>query len=325
MGESKPDAMVSSKANARGTKSCSSLSLYLKHREIYGKAEPNDTIISRLYKHTSLSKILDTAETCDSPHGAIFNVEFSPWGEILVAACERNSILVFDSLNQKLIKTISRAHSDCVNCVRFLDTRSFVTCSDDTTVALWDSRNLKNKVLNLEGHSNWVKSVEYHKQSGLLVTSAFDDTVRTWEINSYSNSDGPRSRVVLHYPNLIRMKLCPRGSKLIISAIPGNLLVIHNLNFDHLQCDVEHSEYPIILDILDSSPIILSTNPWQSKERNSVELIQDFPEECSPWCISSLDVHPHGWSTLARYTCRKSRNEWTVLHDIQDLDTDNGT
>ena len=28
------------------------------------------------------------------------------------------------------------AHGDCVNCVRFIDSRMFATCSDDMTVAL---------------------------------------------------------------------------------------------------------------------------------------------------------------------------------------------
>lgn len=279
----------------------------------------SDTVFSKYYKHFSLNKIWDPDDKPGSGgHGAIFNVEFSPSGDLLVAACERHSLLLFDPLSHRLIKSIREAHGDCVNCVRFLDSRSFVTCSDDTTLALWDSRNLKNKVLSLEGHSNWVKSIEYHRPSGLLVTSAFDDTVRTWDINTYSNEGRAQSQVVLQFSNLIRMKICPDGNKMIISAIPGHLLVVHNLNLDYLQSDVEGDEYPFF-GATDSSLTSFASHRWPSKARNALEIIQDFPEECSPWCISSLEVHPHGWCTLARYTCKKSRNEWTVLHDIQDV------
>ena len=320
MGESKPDTAFSNKASCKRSKTWTSLG-YLKHREIHGMhmAIRSDTVSSKYYKHFSLKKIWDPDERPDSGgHGAIFNVEFSPFGELLVAACERHSLLVFDPLSQRLIKTIRSAHGDCVNCVRFLDSRSFVTCSDDTTIALWDSRNLKSKVLSLEGHSNWVKSVEYHRPSGLLVTSAFDDTVRTWDINRYSDEGAVRNQVVLQFSNLIRTKICPDGTKMIISAIPGNLLVIHNLDLDYLHYDIKGEEYPF-WDATDSSLVSFASHHWPSKERNSLEIIRDFPEECSPRCISSVEVHPHGWCTLARYTCKKSRNEWTVLHDIQDI------
>lgn len=68
---------------------------------------------------------------------------------------------------------------------RFLDSRVFATCSDDSTVALWDARNLKNRIRTLHGHSNWVKNIEFSQSDGLLVTSGFDGAIYTWDINRY--------------------------------------------------------------------------------------------------------------------------------------------
>ena len=68
---------------------------------------------------------------------------------------------------------------------RFLDTRVFATCSDDTTVALWDARYLKQKIRTFHGHSNWVKNIEYASGLGLLVTSGFDGSIFTWDINRF--------------------------------------------------------------------------------------------------------------------------------------------
>ena len=68
--------------------------------------------------------------------------------------------------------------------LRFLDNRTFATCSDDTTVCLWDARYLKRKICTLKrGHSNWVKNIEYSKDQGVLLTSGFDGSIYKWEIN----------------------------------------------------------------------------------------------------------------------------------------------
>lgn len=72
---------------------------------------------------------------------------------------------------------------------RFLDDRLFATCSDDSTVALYDTRNLKAKIRTLRGHSNWVKNIEYSKRDCLLVTSGFDGSIFTWDLNSYTENN----------------------------------------------------------------------------------------------------------------------------------------
>ncbi len=78
----------------------------------------------------------------------------------------------------------------CLSCLcivrfSFLDSRTFVTCSDDTTVCLWDARYLKHKIRTLQGHSNWVKNIEYSSSEDLLLTSGFDGSIYTWDINRY--------------------------------------------------------------------------------------------------------------------------------------------
>ena len=71
---------------------------------------------------------------------------------------------------------------------RFLDNRLFATCSDDTTVKLWDARNLSAHVRTLSGgHTKWVKNVEYVSRSNTLVTSGFDGSIFQWDLNKYSD------------------------------------------------------------------------------------------------------------------------------------------
>jgi WD repeat-containing protein 32 len=68
---------------------------------------------------------------------------------------------------------------------RFLDNRLFATCSDDTTIALWDLRKLNTKVCTLHGHTSWVKNIEYDTNTRLLVTSGFDGNVIIWDTNRF--------------------------------------------------------------------------------------------------------------------------------------------
>ena len=68
---------------------------------------------------------------------------------------------------------------------RFLDNRMFATCSDDSSVRLWDARYLKRHVRSLHGHANWVKNVEYAQEKQQLITSGFDGNVFAWHINRF--------------------------------------------------------------------------------------------------------------------------------------------
>lgn len=75
----------------------------------------------------------------------------------------------------------------------------FATCSDDSTIAIWDTRNLKSKIRTLHGHSNWVKNIEFSTKDCLLITSGFDGAIYTWDINSYTEQ-GFVYQKVFHTP-----------------------------------------------------------------------------------------------------------------------------
>ena len=323
MGESKPNTKEELEVNLQKTSSCPLKTLgYLRSREEGGYFK-NDTVVSKYYKNVLLRNIWIPEDTVrNGDHGAIFNVEFSPEGRLLLAACEKQSFLVFDPLSQRLIKCMRRAHTDCVNCVRFLDTRSFVTCSDDATIALWDVRNLSEKLSSLKGHTSWVKSIEYHKPSGSLISSAFDDNVRVWDLNRYSDSGTHGSSIAVRVRNLTRMKLSPDGSKMVVSAIAGCLTVIHGLNLDYLASDLSQDTSALFYSRT-SQPFDYETDCTNS-DRNRVERIKDFCVDTEPLCISSLDIHPHGWALLSRYSEKYSRNEYTTVHDLQETSSNRG-
>ncbi|XP_076031880.1 DDB1- and CUL4-associated factor 10 homolog [Oratosquilla oratoria] len=254
-------------------------------------------------------------------HGGVFNLEFSPDGSHLVAACEHMAIMIFDPLSRRQIHQVSNAHNSCVNGIRFLDSRVFASCSDDQTVALWDVRNLKRRIRLLQGHSNWVKNIEYSAGDGMLVTSGFDGKILGWDINGYTE-EGLHATELFSMQGLMRMRLTPDDSKLVICTTGGYLVIIHNLSLEHLPQDLLNFK-PNMYRLMQVSNTPLPqaaefTRLFNSK-RNRVEFLSDFPAGNDAEVIHSLQVHPQGWCVLSRNTSMEDSSEWSCVHDIQDL------
>ncbi|KAJ2514500.1 Histone acetyltransferase type B subunit 2, partial [Coemansia sp. RSA 2049] len=77
------------------------------------------------------------------------------------------------------------AHDSEVNCVAFNPKSEFVfaTGSGDTTVALWDMRNLKNKLHSLEAHKDEVLQLAWSpKHETVLASASGDRRVNVWDV-----------------------------------------------------------------------------------------------------------------------------------------------
>ena len=85
--------------------------------------EPIGSTLRRIYSHMGSTNSPFPSDITNTGHGGIFNLSFSDDGRTLVAATERRRILVLDPLSHKLVHSVSDAHEDCVNYVRFLDSR----------------------------------------------------------------------------------------------------------------------------------------------------------------------------------------------------------
>eukprot|EP00071_Canis_lupus_P052781 XP_538739.2 DDB1- and CUL4-associated factor 10 isoform X1 [Canis lupus familiaris] len=280
-------------------------------------------------------------------YGAVFNLEYSPDGSVLTVACEQTEVLLFDPISSKHIKTLSEAHEDCVNNIRFLDNRLFATCSDDTTIALWDLRKLNTKVCTLHGHTSWVKNIEYDTNTRLLVTSGFDGNVIIWDTNRCTE-DGCPHKKFFHTRFLMRMRLTPDCSKMLISTSSGYLLILHDLD---LTKSLEVGSYPILRARRTTSNSDLTTSSSSSgprvsgspchhsdsnsssekhmsratqregvSPRNSLEVLTpEVPGERDRGnCITSLQLHPKGWATLLRCSSNTDDQEWTCVYEFQE-------
>lgn len=297
-------------------------------------ARDNFRTMTSLY--CSMNPAVESVNLSTQTHGAVFNLEYSPDGSVLTVACEQTEVLLFDPISSRHIKTLTEAHEDCVNNIRFLDNRLFATCSDDTTIALWDLRKLNSKVCSLHGHASWVKNIEYDTNTRLLVTSGFDGNVITWDTNRFTE-DGCPHKKFFHTRYLMRMRLTPDCSKMLISTSSGYLLILHDLD---LTQSLEVGSYrmlrarrtPLSSDGGTSTSRSAGT-PRQGNDsskihphreglspRNSLEVLTpEIPGERDRGnCITSLQLHPKGWATLIRCSSNMDDQEWTCVYEFQE-------
>ncbi|XP_070540187.1 DDB1- and CUL4-associated factor 10-like [Ptychodera flava] len=287
------------------------------------RGREQDDFVSKLYSVMSpVKRIGSPLCTAVEEHGSIFNLEFSPDGSYLVAACEKKSVKICDPLSSEHITTINDAHDNCVNFVRFLDTRLFATCSDDKTVALWDIRNLKRKIRSLRGHHSWVKNIEYSPDSNLLVTSGFDGNILSWDINKYQENCYQYKRL-FHMDGLMRSRLTPGSEKLIVSNTAGFIVIVHDLDLSTLDVDlrgfdpVEYYQLMVHDKTEQLTDYCNEHADFFTSEKNRVEIVTEFPERIQVFCISSLQIHPQGWCLLSRSTSETEEREYACIHDLQ--------
>lgn len=104
-------------------------------------------------------------------------------------------------------------------------------------MALWDIRYLKLKMRRLHGHSNWVKNIEYSKKDRLLITSGFDGSIFTWDVNAQTEQ-GLVHQKVFHMTGLMRCRIAPDDSKLVVCSTGGYIMIIHHLDLPNLHRDL---------------------------------------------------------------------------------------
>jgi WD40 repeat protein len=85
----------------------------------------------------------------------VYDVTFSPKGNLLASASADKTIRLWDARSEKVVRTLE-GHSDIVRSVAFSpDQKALASASVDRTVRLWDVETGKLKQ-TLEGHTKRV-------------------------------------------------------------------------------------------------------------------------------------------------------------------------
>lgn len=147
-----------------------------------------------------------------------------------------------NSHSSSLTHTVRNAHDHDINCIAFNPEKEFLmaTGSSDKTVAIWDMRNLKTKMHDLQGHTDQVYKVEWapHNESVLASCSA-DRRVGIWDLSRIGMEqtpedaeDGPPELLFLHGGHTSKVSdfsWSPKSEWTMSSVSEDNILQVWNM------------------------------------------------------------------------------------------------
>ncbi|KAK7794396.1 hypothetical protein R5R35_011675 [Gryllus longicercus] len=276
----------------------------------------SDTFCKRLY-----SSFREIDNSYNSDLGAVISLDFSPDASLLVAGSIKNSILIFDPLLRKQIGALNTPQMGCLYNIKFLDNWTFASGSEDRSVTLWDTRNLKKWARRLVGHSSSVRNIEFSSKNNVLVTTGGDGTVLVWDLKNTTGGVTTYSKFGSDYFWGIRLN--PDASKMIIWTTRGYLIIVHDLDLNTVAADFDGFDPGIgpvwdLEDFSQSASLPRENVFSRSRKRNRAEAVLDFPHLDVFQTVSALEIHPQGCSALSLCTNVLKMMEWVCVHDIRD-------
>lgn len=113
----------------------------------------------------------------------IRSISVSPDGNLVLLANNKGEVHLWKKVDVdlELIKSF-QAHNNFILKVLFAPNgKSFVTCSADYTIKLW---NLQGELLKeMKEHKRWVWDCSFSSDSLYLVTASSDQTAKLWELS----------------------------------------------------------------------------------------------------------------------------------------------
>ena len=91
-------------------------------------------------------------------------------------------------------KRVENAHQGDINCISFNPLNEFLlaTGSTDTTVGLWDLRNMKQKLHTFEGHKGGIYQLDWAPfNETILASSSSDRRVHVWDVSRIGEEQSP--------------------------------------------------------------------------------------------------------------------------------------
>ena len=119
-----------------------------------------------------------------------------------------------------------RGHGAAVRGISFApNDGTFVTCSDDCTLKLWEFKTSTN-VNSFKGHGSEVMGVEWHPYNALIASGSKDHSIRLWDAKSGKQV----AQMESHKSTVFKVKWNKNGNWLL-SASKDQLIQLHDIRY----------------------------------------------------------------------------------------------
>ncbi len=153
---------------------------------------------------------------------SVLSVSYSPDGNILASASADNTVKLWDTHTDKVIKTFN-GHTSSVWDVNFSpDGNILASASADKTVKLWDIHTGK-VIKTFTGHTGSVWAVTFSPDGKMLASASRDNTVKLWD----TNTGEPIETFTGHNSSIYYICFSPDG-KILASASADDTVKLWN-------------------------------------------------------------------------------------------------
>ena len=180
----------------------------------------------------------------DMHDAGVFSLNVFNENSIFTASKDRSicSSRITEDGQLKVLRRFDKFHSGVVKCVKAKSEDVFATCGNDGIIAIWDTRDSKEKpvhhIENAHGGCA-VNFVEWNVEgdTNQIITSAFDDSINLWDVRWMPLNGGKLHQFNTHkHPQVSKHKMlyCPAftfNGKAIVTAGEGtSALTIYDID-----------------------------------------------------------------------------------------------
>jgi guanine nucleotide-binding protein G(I)/G(S)/G(T) subunit beta-1 len=116
----------------------------------------------------------------------VMTCAYAPSGNFVACGGLDNNCLIYNLNSPATGKThrVLRGHAGYLSCCRFISDQEMITCSGDSSLALWDIESERLK-LRLEGHAHDVMSLSVNPTNpALVISGACDKSIKLWDLRT---------------------------------------------------------------------------------------------------------------------------------------------
>src|SRR5208337_2401967 len=163
----------------------------------------------------------------------VLAVEFNPKDPNMLATSLQNGDILIWNINDNAYVTLPDSRGTAYDLSFSGDGQFVAAASDDRVIRTWSINKLKEKPVQLRGHSGPVYLVDYNSRNNTLVSGSPDKTIRIWDEHSPlvpDEKDGPQPGNVTKPPEpppwISSIKLPPGFEEVVGYAREGDRAVV---------------------------------------------------------------------------------------------------